>query len=645
MLASFRRLSKSTAGTIVMGLFLVMILIGFAMADIQGVLSGGGFGTGGGDTLAKVGSERVSDRDISRAMERRLSQVRQQNPEADYSALAADFDEILAALIDAKVLERFAENHGLVLSKRLIDAQIANLPGARGLGGQFNEQSYAAFLAQQRLTDEEVRFAIRNELLQQLLIAPLAATARAPVGMARPYADMLLELREGQVAFVPVAAFRAGLSPSAADIERYYAANRNRYMIPEQRVLRIAKIGPEQVANVQASEQEIAAYYQANSALYAPKETRVITQAVVPDQRTAQAIASRAKGGQSMVAASAPAGLSAEDISVGPQTKQQFTETAGAQVANAAFAAAEGAVIGPIQSEFGWHVVKVDEIRREGGKPLAAVRGEIAEKLNAEERREAIEALADRVQNAIDDGASFSEAAAAAKLTPIETPPIMANGTSRSNPDFRLPADLAPAVKSGFELGENDEPVVDALPGEAGYVLVAPARVIAAAPAPLASIRDQVARDWIQAQATERARRLAQSIAAKAGTAPLAEAVKGAAVPVRVERASARRIQLSRFEGRVPPPIGILFSLGQGKARMVAGAENEGFYVVKVDRITPGNALHQPALIGQTQSQMGQALSREYGLQFLAAARRAVGVERNEKAIADTKRRITGGGS
>lgn len=643
MISSFRRMSKSTVGTLAMALVLVLIVVGFAMGDIQNVLSGGSSGSGGGANLVKVGSERVTERDISQAMERRLSQVRQQDPQADYRTLAPEFEQLLDALIDAKVLDAFAARHGYVVSKRLIDAQIAQIPGARGLDGQFSDQAYRAWLAQQRLTDQEVRDVIRTGILQQQLLAPVAGSARAPTGVSTPYASMLLEVREGEIAFVPLAAFRANLKPTDADIQRFYDANRARFMVPEQRVLRIARLGPEQVARVRPSEQEIAAEYRANQALYGPKETRVISQAVVPGEDVAQAIARRARGGQSFVAAAAPAGLSAADISVGPQTRQQFTELAGAQVANAAFAAAEGGIVGPIRSELGWHVVKVDRIEREPGKPLAAVRSQIAERLTADKRKEALEALADQVQEALDDGASFSEAAARARLAPIETPPLTAAGTSRSDPQFKLPAELMPAVKAGFELGENDEPVLDPLPGDAGYVMVQPARVIAAAPAPLASVREQVAGQWLASESARRARALAEAIAARAGAGPLANAARGAPVAVEVENVQARRIQLSRFEGRVPPALGMLFSLGKGKARMVAGADGEGFYVVKVDNIVPGNALSQPNLIRQTQQQINEAMSGEYAAQFQAAIGRSLRIERNEKAIAEAKRRITTG--
>ena len=137
---------------------------------------------------------------------------------------------------------------------------------------------------------------------------------------------------------------------------------------------------------------------------------------------------------------------------------------------------------------------------------------------------------------------------------------------------------------------------------------------------------------------------MAQNIANKAGTVTLTEAAKGSA-QVRVEPVSARRIQLSQFQGNVPAPIAMLFSLGQGKARMVAGGQGEGFYVVKVNRVIPGNALNQPSIIGQTQQQMSDPLSQEYGQQFLNAMRGMIGVKRNEKAIQAAKARISGIGS
>jgi len=647
MLTSFRRLSKSKLGTAMIATFFVLILIGFALSDIRNFGSGDiGFGMGS-STVAKVGDQRISDRELSDAMQRRLQQERQQNAEADYSTIAKDFERILSALIDQNALIAFSNKYGFPLSKRLVDAEIAQIPETRGLNGQFSEQAYQGFLSRQRVTDTQVRQLIAGGMLQRLLLGPVSVNPRVAVGMATPYASMLLEAREGEVATVPVESFKAGLNPSDADLQRYYSANRARYMIPEQRVLRLARVGNEQVANIGASDQEVTAYYNANQATYGAKQTRTLSQVVVPDQATANGIAARAKGGASLSAAAVPAGANAAVSSLNSQSREAYASVAGAQAAEAVFAAPSGAIVGPLKSDFGWVIVKVEGIKTEGGKSLAQAKDEIAAKLTLDKRKQAIEEIVDRIQTAVDDGSNFSEAAAQSKLEVVTTPAIIANGTSRSDPAYRLPAELAPAVKAAFEIAPNDPPEIVSLGENKGYAFVSPGEVTAAAPAPFASIRDKVVADWTTAEAMTRARAAAQAISAKASQGvPLAKAIGQihAALPP-VQPLALRRMQIATATNPVPRPMQALFSLAQNKNRMVSDPQGRAFFVVKVNKIVPGNALLQPALISRMQNELREALSQDYGMEFLTALRADVEVRRNESAIAAARQRMTAGGS
>ncbi len=645
MLSSFRRMSKSAVGTGIIALVGLLIMIGFAVGDIQSLNIGGAALSE--STLAEAGSHDVTDRDMSAALQRRLGQVRQQNPEATYASLAGDFDPILQSLIDQRALEAFAEKHGFVLSKRLVDAEIAKIPGVKGLNGQVTQESYQAWLARERMTDAELRDLISGSLLARLLVTPAATTPQLPIGVATPYASMLLEAREGQVALVPVAAFAKGLSPSDAQLQQYYQANRNRYMVPEQRVLKLAKIGPEQVGDVNASDQEIQAYYNSHQDEYGSKDIRTINQAVVPDRAAANAIAQRVKGGQGFADAVKPAGLGAADISVGAVTRKDFAELAGDKVAAAAWGAKAGSVVGPVQSDLGWHVVQVESQTVQKGKSLAEARSEIAAKIATDKRKNALADLVNNVQDSIDEGANFDEAAKRSKLPVTITPAITARGIARGNQAYAFPADLAPALKGGFELAPTDEPVVETLENDAGYVLVAPAQVIPAAPAPLASIRDRVTDDWIHAEASARALALARKIASAAGgNTALADAAKQSGdTPVPIERARAVRIQLSQMGDKVPAPLKTLFATAQGKATVGADPQGRGYYVVKVDKITPGNALNQPRLISEVQAQFAEPLAQEYAQQLGTAAKQSVTIRRNEPAIEATKKRIISGGS
>lgn len=644
MLSAFRRLSKSTIGTVVLVLFLLAIVASFAIADIGNVRSGA-FGSSPG-TLAEVGDEKVSEVDMSAAMRRALDRVRQQDPEATYAAIAGQFEPVLNQLIDERALLAFAGDYGFILSKRLVDAEIANLPQTRGLDGKFSPVAYAAFLQQQQMTDAEVRHLLRVAITQRLILAPAVVDTKLPLNIARPYANMLLEQRQGELALVPVDRFMAGLNPSDGDLQAYYTQNRARYMVPEQRVLRYARIDPAAVAGATPTDAEIAAYYRQNQAQYAGSEQRVISHAVVQDKRQADAIAARARSGASFAAAAAPAGLSAEDISVGPQTRAQYSGLAGDAAANAAFTAAKGAIVGPVRSDLGWVVVRVDDIRGQSGKSLAAARDEIAALLTTTKRRQALDDLIARIEDQIADGASFAEAAGAAKLAAEATPPIDNSGRSRARPDYRLPDGLEPVVKAGFAMSADDPAEVIALPNEAGFVLVGVDQAIEAAPAPLAQIRDRVRDDWINSKATDRARAIATEIAAKVGRGvPMSKAVvdaKSGLPPV--ESITARRIQISQAPPEAVAPLRMLFSLRQGGSRLVADPRGRGFVVVKTNKIVPGDASSNPTLIAQTQADFQQAMPEELAQQLLLAMKSDQGVERNESAIRAARQRLIGSG-
>ncbi|HEX8840011.1 MAG TPA: peptidyl-prolyl cis-trans isomerase [Sphingomicrobium sp.] len=648
MLSFFRRLSNSKIGTWIVAAIGLAILAGFAVADLSNFGTGNiGFGTSSG-TLAKVGDQTVDEREMSDAMQRRLQAAREQQPTADYATIIGDFNPVLEALLEDKALLAFADKYGFPLSKRLVDAEIAAIPAAKGFNGQFSEQAYAAFLAQQRLSDAQVRQLLAGGLAQRLLLTPVVTNARVPLGMATPYASMLLEARQGEGAIVPAEAFKAGLKPTDAQLQQYYNSNRtSRYMVPEQRTLRIARIGAEQVAGTAASDQEVAAYYNQHRDQYAASDTRSLSQVVVQDQATANGIAQRAKNGAALAAAAAAAGPNAAVTTLKDQTRAAYTGVAGDKAAAAVFAAAQGAVVGPVRSQFGWVVVKVDGVNAGGGKTLEQAKAEIAAKLNAEKRKGGVEDLVDKVQTALDDGSNFQEAVAAAKLPVMTTPVILANGTSRTDPAFKLPPELAPALKTGFEIASNDPPEIVTLPGDAGYAVVSPGSVTPASPAPLASIRDRVASDWITEQAMQRARTVATQIAAKAtGNVSLADAIKAVGVSLPGPRPiAARRIQITDQQGNTPPALKILFSTGAGSSRMAPNPQGGGFFVVKVDKIIPGNAIAQPALISQVTGQLSQATSQDYAQEFLADLKRDMKAKRNESAIQAFRARLLSNGS
>ena len=108
---------------------------------------------------------------------------------------------------------------------------------------------------------------------------------------------------------------------------------------------------------------------------------------------------------------------------------------------------------------------------------------------------------------------------------------------------------------------------------------------------------------------------------------------------------SARRIQIATAQGQVSPVLKALFTLGAGKSSIGAIPQAGGFFVVKVDKVIPGNAVVAPNLITQIQNELGQAASEDYAQEFVAAVKRQLKAKRNTNAIEAFRTRLaTSGG-
>ncbi|MEG8054367.1 peptidyl-prolyl cis-trans isomerase [Sphingomonas aerolata] len=232
-------------------------------------------------------------------------------------------------------------------------------------------------LVERKLTDAQIRADIVRDTYAQQLILPTRGASQVPSQLALPFASLLLEKRSGLVGFIPTAAVPAGPAPTDAELNAFYHRNVARYTIPERRVIRYAVVDAARVkAQAVPTDAEIAAQYQQDRARYAPTEKRTITQVVVADQAGATAIAAKVKAGTAIADAARAAGLEASTQTA--VEKAAYAGTTSPQVADAVFAAANAAVVGPVRTPLGWTIARIDSIQNVPAKTLDQVTGEIA---------------------------------------------------------------------------------------------------------------------------------------------------------------------------------------------------------------------------------------------------------------------------
>lgn len=649
MFSLIRRIINSRVGVLVTFGVLAVIALAFAAGDVTGL--SGRTGILGGEGVARVGSRSVATTDLRRRVQDELRSVRQQQPEADMAALvnAGAVEGLLDRLVTGVALEEFGEDQGMRVSRALIGSELKNIPAFRGPTGQFDQQAYERLIAQQGLTDRQVQAEIARETMAQFLIVPTIGASQVPATLALPYASLLLEQRRGVVSLIPFSSVPAGPAPSDAEANDWYRRNIARYTVPERRVMRYVTVTPETVkAQATPTDAEIRQQYQADAGLYQARQTRDVTLVTVLSQAGANALAAKVKGGTGIAEAARAAGLDPRTVTAADQ-KTLAASTSDAFAA-AAFGAARGAVVGPVRGTLGFVVGRVDAVGQVAGKSLDQARGEIIAKLTTQKSNAAIQKLRDAIEDSLADNANINEVASEQKLTVQATPALLANGT---DPDAAgKPADpaLLAIAQAGFAAEEGDTPTTaplaqGAAAQDGSFVVVALDRVVPAAPRPLAQVRERVVADIVADRRRREARRIADAVLAKVrGGTSLADAIRQTGLNAPAPRPlAATRSQLNAQQ-QVNPLLALLFTTRQGAAQKVESPTGDGWAILQVQRVIPGDARGKPQVVNATRGDLGRVIGQEYVQQFTRAVTSSLGVKRNQGAIDALKKDLLGGG-
>ena len=640
MLQFFRNFFKSKFGVAFTIVFLIVIGLAFGIGDVASNRTFGG--VAGGDRVATVGKTKISTSDLSQAMSSALENEKQQNPTLTMEGFIAGggMDRVLEQVIQRAALAEYAHEHGLRAGKRLVDSELVQIPAFQGVDGKFDRNAFLAVIRQRGLSEDLVRNDIASGLYARQLLIPANYAAAVPQSLAQQYTRLLKEHRKGAVAVLPSDAYAPAAGPSTAQMNAFYTAHRTNYLRPERRVIRYVSFGEEALGDVKGpSEAQIAARYQRDAAKYQARQTRTFTQLVVPTEAAAKAIEAEVSGGKSLAAAASAKGLAT--TTVGPVTRNDFTTQTSQAVADAAFTATQGAMVPPARGGLGWYVLRVDKIENTPARSLAQVHDEIAKTLGEEQRKAAFADLAANVEDKLDSGQSLADIAKTLKLEIKSTEPLTADGRVYGKEETAPPV-LAPALKTAFQMEEGQPQLAEVDPGKT-FIVFEAANITPSAAAPLAEIKDRVTSDWRKAEGAKAAKAAAQRVLQRLnGGQDLAAALAAEKVKLPPSQTvDMGRDQLAQ-QGRVPPPLALMFSMAKGTAKRLEAPQDNGWFVVKLDDISLPALEKNDPLVGATQQQLAAVFGSEYAEELVHAAQISVGVKKNQAAIDAVARQLTG---
>ncbi|KPL67552.1 peptidylprolyl isomerase [Erythrobacter sp. SG61-1L] len=642
MLQLFRTFMNSKTGVIVTLAALALIALAFAVGDVANTGSFGG--VAGGDRVAIVGKHKISTSELNSAVRNEFDNMRRSNPTLTMEAFVANggVEKVLDRLIDRTVLAEFAKEEGLRSGERLIGSQIALIPAFTGPDGKFSQDAYRAAIAQQGLTDTQVREDIESGLLVRQVISPVLSNGTLPPSLVKHYAALLREKRHGSIGLLLSDAYAPAKAPSDAQVSEFYNANKARYMRPERRVIRYATFDASAVKNVpEPTDAEIAARYKRDSAQYAPTEKRRLTQLVASTDAVAKAIRDEIAKGKSLDVAAREKGL--QVAQVGPFTQAEYSAQTSSAVAQAAFGAQNGQLAPTTRGGLGFYIIRVDGIERTPGRTIDQVRAEIRTALLAEKHRQAIADLSAGVEEEFDGGSSLAEVAKTLQVQVQTTPEVIGTGAVYMKPGETAPPILGRALSTAFQMEEGQPQLAEIEPGKT-FLIYDVSKIVPAAAAPLSEVREMVVNGWRRAEGDKQAKLAADRVmkaVAKGDTIAAALAKEKVKLPP-VDAINMSREDLAKLGGRVPPVLALAFSMAEGTVKRLEAPNDNGWFVVKLDDIEPGQIAPNDPLLAQVGDQLGQTLGDEYAGQFARAATDAIGVERNKAAIEAVKKQLLG---
>ena len=363
---------------VMMMLMFLMIIPAFVLVGVDGFKSI----RAGGDAVATVGSHSITQGEWDAAHKSEVDRLRATAPNMDAKMLDSHEARYvtLERLVRDRVLSEAVQDSRLSTSDARLARELQQSPTIAALrrpDGTIDIERYRQLAANQGLTTDGFEARVRTQLSQRQVEAGLVSTAFSPAELAEVSLNAFYERREVQLARFNPADYAAKIAPSDAEIEAYYQANSALFQAPELANIEYVVLDLDTVKkSIVLNEPDLKTYYEQNVGrlsgkeelrashilINAPKEmpaddrkkARERADAVLAQVRKApEAFADIARK-NSQDAGSAPNGGDLDYFGRGAMVKP---------FEDAAFALKKGDVSDVVESDFGFHIIKVTDIK------------------------------------------------------------------------------------------------------------------------------------------------------------------------------------------------------------------------------------------------------------------------------------------
>lgn len=455
--------------------------------------------------VATVNGEDITQQEMELGVERnrRLMQAREQ--QVDEDELRA---QVMQNLISRELLLQEAEDLGLYASETLLDEEIVSTEAFQ-VDGVFNPQQFQMIIGGAGYTPITYREEMRNDMRLQQMTAAIQNSSFVMEDEAVRASALAQQTRDVAYLRLTADSLMDEVSVSDDEVEAYYNANTAEFMTKETVDLRYLELKrSEMMDDIEVSEDALRQFYEDTKQRYSEDESRRISHILIETNDDVSEEEARERiediyqriidGDQSFEslakAESDDPGSAAEGGDLGFNTRGTFVEP----FEEVAFSLDRNQISEPVETEFGFHIIKVLDIEPPKVQQFAEVRDEVEQAYREAEAEEVFVDRSAKLSELAFEAVDLQEPAAALDLEIESTGPVSRDAEEGIAANEQV---MEAAFGPDVLIDGNNSRLIEITPNHHVVIRVAdhsPQEVKA-----LASVRDEVVEQLKRDKATE----------------------------------------------------------------------------------------------------------------------------------------------
>ncbi len=549
--------------------------------------------------VAKVDGTEISQSEWDQAHRQEVDRMRASTPSLDAKLLDSPQARYatLERMVRDRVITAAANKFKFATSDQRLARELQQNPEIASLrrpDGTLDMERYRQLLATQGLSPETFEAGVRTDLSNRQVLGGIADSGFSSNAIADMTLNAYFEKREIQLARFDTADFLTRLNPSDAELEQFYKSNEKLFQAPEQANIEYVVLDVDSLKkNITINEADLKTYYEQNVQRLSGVEERRASHILIASPKTAPA-ADRAKAkarAEELLAIvkkapdtfAAVAAKNSQDPGSAPKGGDLDFFARGAMVKpfeDAAFSMKKGEISDVVESDFGYHIIKLTDIKAPKQRSYEEMRSELEADLKKQQAQKKFAEAAETFTNGVYEQSDSLKPVADRLKLDVKTasnvthqPPAGATGVL-ANPKF-LNALFAP---DAIEKKHNTE-AIEIAPSQlvSGRIV----QYMAAHTQPFAEVKAIVRQRWLAQHGAEEARKEGLVKLAAWKAAP-ASAVMPA--PVLVSRDQTQKLPVSVIDAALRSDTSIL--------PVFVGVDlgPQGYAIVKINKVVPRDA-------------------------------------------------------